>query len=95
MLLYACGVADAEELVAGKYAVMAPVLDERQRRVWLGVEARALGRGGVSAVARATGVSRTTVSKAVRELEEPEADGEEGGRCRWGGHAVPVRAVRG
>ena len=48
-----------EEVVADKYAVIAPFLDERQRRLWLGVEARALGRGGVSAVARAAGVSRT------------------------------------
>jgi transposase-like protein len=57
------------------------------------VEARALGRGGVSAVARATGVSRTTVSKAVRELDESEADGEEGplpvGRARRSGAGRP------
>jgi len=58
------------EQLAEKYAVMAPVLDERQRRRWLGVEARALGRGGVSAVARATGASRSTVSAAVKELDE-------------------------
>ena len=42
----------SEQQVAEKYAVIAPLLDERQRRVWLGVEARAWGRGGVSAVAR-------------------------------------------
>ena len=32
-----------------------PYLDERQRRLWLGVEAQALGSGGVAVIARATG----------------------------------------
>lgn len=58
----------AERQLAEKYTSIAPLLDERQRRCWLGVEARALGRGGVSVVARATGVSRTTVTAAIREL---------------------------
>ncbi len=60
-----------EEVVADKFAAIVPFLDERQQRLWLGVEARALGRGGISAVARATGVSRTTVTRAVAELDEP------------------------
>ncbi len=77
--------------MAGKFAVLGPLLDERQRRVWLGVEARALGRGGVSAVARATGTSRTTVSKAVRQLDEPGSGGEAlpAGRVRRPGAGRP------
>jgi hypothetical protein len=59
------------EQIAEKYESIAPLLDERQRRRWLGVEARALGRGGVSAIARATGASRSTVTAAVRELDDP------------------------
>ncbi|MGH8902389.1 MAG: ISAzo13 family transposase [Egibacteraceae bacterium] len=70
--------AAVEEMVAGKYTAIAPHLDERQRRVWLGVEAKALGRGGVSTVARATGVSRTTVSKAVKELSDPNTQSGSG-----------------
>lgn len=62
-----------EQQLADKYESMAPLLDERQRRRWLGVEARALGRVGVSAVARATGMSRTTVTAALKELDEPAA----------------------
>jgi transposase len=61
------------EQIAEKYESIAALLDERQRRRWLGVEARALGRGGVSAVARATGASRSTVTAAVRELDDPTA----------------------
>jgi hypothetical protein len=81
-----------EEVVAGKYEVIAPFLDERQRRLWLGVEAQALGRGGVSAVARATGVSRTTVTAAVKELVDPAATST--GRVRRAGAGRPRLADR-
>jgi hypothetical protein len=77
-----------EEVVAGKYAAIAPFLDERQRRLWLGVEARALGRGGVSAVARAAGVSRTTVAAAIKELTDPR-DAAAVGRVRRTGAGRP------
>lgn len=81
--------ATVEELVGTKFAAIAPHLDERQRRLWLGVEARALGRGGVSAVARATGVSRTTVSKALGELSEPALELASTGRVRRPGAGRP------
>jgi hypothetical protein len=44
---------DAEAVLAAKFAVMRELLDERQWRVYLGTEARALGHGGIAAVARA------------------------------------------
>ena len=66
-------------MCAEMYHALAPYLNERQRRLLAAVEARALGHGGVSTVARATGVSRPTVHKALGELREPE-DG--GGRVR-------------
>src|SRR6266567_3682777 len=53
-----CGMAvsaDVTEALAAKFAVMLPHLDERQRRLYLGSEARALGHGGIAAVARAAG----------------------------------------
>ena len=58
-----------EQALEGKFAVLWPHLDERQRRLVMGVEAREWGRGGISAVARAAGVSVPTVRKAVREVE--------------------------
>jgi len=70
-LFYAAGMDTAEEVVASKFEAIAPYLDERQQRLWLGVEARAWGWGGISAVARATGVSRARVSRAVSEIDEP------------------------
>ena len=81
--------AAAEEVVASKFALIAPHLDERQRRVWLGVEARALGRGGVTAVARAAGVSRTTVSKAAKELDLTGEEALPRGRVRRAGAGRP------
>ncbi|MGB8384068.1 MAG: ISAzo13 family transposase, partial [Dermatophilaceae bacterium] len=58
-----------ERLLAAKFEVILPHLDERQRRLVLAAEARSLGHGGVSLVARAAGVSRVTVTAGVEELE--------------------------
>jgi hypothetical protein len=57
--------------VQRRIAALWPHLSERQRRLLLGAEARELGWGGVSAVARAAGVSRTTVTLAVSDVESP------------------------
>jgi len=53
-----------------------PYLNERQRRLYLAVEARGLGHGGVARVARATGVSRPTIRQGLRELTDPIAASE-------------------
>ena len=60
---------EIEESLAAKFAALFPHLDERQRRLTMGAEARVLGHGGVAVVARAAGVSRVTVTGGVRELE--------------------------
>ena len=65
-------VAEADEgVLAAKFAVMRPFLDERGWRVYLGSEARALGYGGIAAVARAAGVSQTTVAAGAAEAADP------------------------
>jgi hypothetical protein len=64
--------------LAVRCAMLLPHLNERQRRLMLATEARLLGHGGVRTVARAAGVSETTVRKGVFELEacdEPLAEG--------------------
>lgn len=63
-----------------KYVGMEPVLTERSRRLWAATEALALGRGGIALVERATGVSRSTISRGIRELESGKT--LEGGRTR-------------
>ncbi len=63
------GMVVAAELAASRYAALRPHLDEKQRRLLLGVEAQKLGLGGIKAVAGATGVHPGTVARGVRELE--------------------------
>lgn len=89
---YALVVTVADQ-IAQKYETIAPLLDERQRRCWLGVEARAIGRGGVSLVAGATGASRSTVGAAVKEVSEPESATPEGRVRRVGAGRPPATAV--
>jgi hypothetical protein len=52
-----------------KYRAVRAELDERRRRQWAAAEARDWGWGGVVAVARATGLSRTTITAGLRELD--------------------------
>src|SRR5438874_13531332 len=56
-------------VLAAKFQVIFPHLDERQRRLLMGAEARALGHGGIRLVARAAGVREATVSLGVDELD--------------------------
>jgi hypothetical protein len=56
---------------------MQGLLNERSRRRWAAAEARSHGRGGIAAVARATGISEGTVRRGLAELDaggelEPE-----------------------
>lgn len=60
-------------MLATKLEVILPHLDERQRRLLLGAEARVLGHGGIRAVAQAAGVREGTVAAGVDELESGAA----------------------
>jgi hypothetical protein len=73
---------EVQESLAAKFAVLFPHLDERQRRLAAGAEARALGHGGIRVVARAAGMREGTVSRGVAELEAGE---EPLGRARLPG----------
>ena len=63
--------------IHGKYSVLAPILDERGRRLWAAVEARSLGRGGITWVAEATGMSRRRIHAGMAEIESAGAGGVE------------------
>jgi len=60
------------EILREKYKGLSPVLTERSRRLWAATEAKALGHGGIALVERATGVSRSTIQRGLRELEAGE-----------------------
>jgi transposase len=57
-----------------RFASLEPFLDERLRRLYAAAEAKALGYGGVSAVARAIGVSRRAIGNGLKELGDPAAN---------------------
>ncbi len=78
-----------EQAIGGRYRALAGELDERRRRLWAAAEARSHGRGGVAAVARATGMSATTIHKGRRELEAG-ATLERGRVRRPGGGRKPL-----
>ena len=59
---------DTESTLRAKYEALAPMLNERTRRLWAASEAQALGHGGIAVVARATGLSRTRIARGLQEL---------------------------
>lgn len=83
------------EAIRKRWELVRPHLDERARRCWAGAEALAQGRGGVTLVAEATGLSRGVVAAGARGVENPPAaEGEQaptrprirrcgGGRKSW------------
>jgi len=61
-----------EEAIGDKFRALAAELNERQRRLWAASEARSVGWGGITATARATGISIPTIRKGIAELESGE-----------------------
>ncbi len=75
---------DDDQRLAQRLAAILPHLNEKQRRILLAAEARALGYGGITRVARATGMSRDTIHTALQEHEQA-VPGSERVRQRGGG----------
>lgn len=74
-----------------RYAALDPVLDERGRRRFAAAEALAAGRGGVTAVARITGIARSTIDRGLAELRgEAEPDAAPDRVRRKGGGRRPL-----
>lgn len=59
------------QAIKTKFEALAPLLDERTRRRWAAVEARAIGRGGIPRAAEATGLPQTTIRAGLKELDSP------------------------
>ena len=78
---------DLEATVVAKWVGLAPVLDERARRLWAGAEAQAIGYGGDALVSAATGLARATIRNGRRELTKGVAVT---GRIRRAGAGRPV-----
>ena len=81
------------EVVRRKFELLRPLMNERMRRHWAACEALTLERGGITLVAQATGLSRTTVWAGIRELRHPETAAPEGAppqRIRQAGAGRPL-----
>ena len=78
-----CAMSAVMESLERRYEAIKPHLSERQRRIWLGSEARELGSGGVRVVADAVQVSPDTVRRGRSELDDPN-------RCLWAARGAPA-----
>lgn len=96
MTLYSVVMSTPNEITI-RHDLLAPVLGEKQYRLYLAAEAKALGWGGVSQVAKATRASRNTIAAGLEELCEPPVskpdtavpDGKSE-RCRTRGRRLPL-----
>ena len=85
-----------ETAIREKLQWLGPLFDERTRRLWAAAEARVMGHSGISVVARATGLSRTTIHQGIKDLTElHETEGSEKERRirAAGGGRKPLEAV--
>ena len=55
-------------MIVGKFTVLAPLLDERARRLWAAAESAVIGYGGDALVSAATGLARETIRRGRREV---------------------------
>jgi hypothetical protein len=85
---------DDESAIHTRFEMLTPFLNERTRRLLTAAEAAALGRGGITAVARATGVSRRAIAAGLAELHAPQAAPAHRVRSPGGGRKRAVQTDR-
>src|SRR3954454_3242659 len=79
-----------ESEIGTRFQMLAPFLNERTRRLAAAAEAAAIGGGGVSRVARATGVSRRAIRAGLAQLQSPQAAASDRIRRVGGGRRKAV-----
>ncbi len=85
------------DAIAKRYRILCPAMDERMRRLWVGAECSVLGFGGIATVSKATGLSRNTIARGIRELKTVEYREDKrirrggGGRKRAVDHAPEIK----
>jgi hypothetical protein len=79
------------QVIRSKYRSLLPTMNERSRRLWSAAEAVALGRGGIAAVMRATGLAFNTIAKGIHELGQPTTLPPERVRRAGGGRKKATR----
>lgn len=79
-----------EEAIKRRYELVAGDLNERTRRLLAASEALVIGRGGISAVSRATGLSRKVISEGMKDLQDEERESSGRIRRKGGGRKTTV-----
>ena len=57
--------------ISKKFKPLVNIFNERQLRLWAATEARAIGHGGISTLAKVTGLSEKTISRGIAEISKP------------------------
>jgi hypothetical protein len=73
---------DGETALKQRIVTMLPELNERQRRLFLATEAKAMGHGGITRVSIISGISRVTITQGIKEIEESKNEKMEIAQCR-------------
>lgn len=79
-----------ETELSKKYITILPFLSERQRRIYLSVEAKYFGYGGISKVSKLSGMSRVLITKGKKELDENRSIAIEKSRKKGGGRKKAI-----
>ena len=62
-----------EKEISEKYKLLKPLFNEKLSRLYCAAEAKVLKHGGIQTVSKQTGLSRTTISNGLKELENSES----------------------
>ncbi len=74
-----------EQAIATRFKLIGPFLDELSTRLWVAAEADSLGRGGVAKVRRATGITRNTIVRGLRDIKNTPGEKQDEKRVRNSG----------
>ena len=65
---------EKETIIQERIGTVLPLLDERQKRLFLASEARSVGWGGISLISRLSGADRETISRGIKEIQQGKID---------------------
>lgn len=81
--------------IRARFETLGPFLNERARRLFAASEARAAGRGGVTAVSSATGIARSTIGRGLAELRSEASPSSSHIRRPGGGSKAKIETEPG
>jgi transposase len=83
------------DLISERHKILSPFFDEKSRRLMTAAESKVIGHGGIGIVSKSTGVSRTTISTGLKELNNPDLIETNRIRNKGGGRKKAVEKLPG